>query len=438
MCDRHDNLRHRSSQRTRRGAPLRRKGSVYLLALGVSTLIAVIGLSALTKVRINQRQARQGTARSTAQSLAMSAVDHALAIIDATPQWRTMLRNDVESAEFKLGDGTFTWKLVDEVDGNLENDPSQLVRLRGTGRSGDAVQMYAVQLQPVKTPLACLKACLYGNGTIAWSGATVQADRWVGTNGSMNAVSAVINAPVRAVGGITGVSYGDLKEPNSEAMEMPDPVAVFDYYLINGTEISLGALPLDSSGVRVLERLALGAKCNPLGLVNAEGIYVIRCAGTQVVVRNCRVVGTIVLLDPGVGSRIEESVSWEPALPTYPALMVRGSMDIRMTAASLSESSGGSNVNFNPPGMPYDGAEDADTSDSYPSIVKGLVYMTEKLINNTNGISVEGMILVGQTTNVSGTVNVKYRRDIYHDPPPGFYHMNKVVVVPKSWQQDVR
>ena len=88
--------------------------------------------------------------------------------------------------------------------------------------------------------------------------------------------------------------------------------------------------------------------------------------------------------------------------------------------------------------MPYNGSEDADTSDSYPSIVKGLVYMTEKLINNTNGIYVDGMIIVGQTTNVAGTVNVKYRRDIYKDAPPGFYYMNKVVVVPKSWQQDVR
>jgi hypothetical protein len=409
-----------------------------MLALGVSTLIAVIGLSALTKVRINQRLAKQGEARSAAQSLAQSAVEHALTMIDATPQWRTMLPNGAESMEFKLGDGTFTWKLGDEVDGDLANDETQLVRLRGTGRSGHAVQMYAVQLQPVKTPLGCLEACVYGSGTVALSGAHVQADRWVGTNGSISAVSATVNAPVRAVGGITGVAFNDVTEPNSEPLQMPDATGVFDYYLSKGTEIALGGLLLESSGVRVLERVALGAKRNPLGLTNAEGIYIVRCAGAPVVIRNCRVVGTLVLLDPGVGSRIEESVSWEPAVPTYPALMVRGSMEIGMTGNDLSESSGGSNVNFNPPGMPYGGTEDTDTDDSFPSRVKGIVYVSDRLVNNADGIRVEGTVVVGTSASLAGSVNVKYRRDIYLDAPPGFYHMNKVVVVPKSWEQRVQ
>lgn len=436
MHDLRDNFARPPGAR-RRGIA-RRRGSVYLLALGVSTLIAVIGLSALTKVRINQRLAKQGQARSAAQSLAQSAVEHALTTIDATPQWRTVLRHDVESTEFKLGDGTFTWKLIDETDGDLANDDGQLVRLRGTGRSGHSVQMYAVQLQPVKTPLGCLEACLYGSGAVLLEGANVQADRWVGSNGSISAVSATVNAPVRAVGGISGVAFNDRKEPDSEPLQMPDPAAVFDYYLNNGTEVPLGGLLLESSGVRVLERVALGAKRNPLGLTNPEGIYIVRCAGAPVVIRNCRLIGTLVLLDPGVGSRIEESVNWEPALPTYPALMVRGSIEIRTRGSDLSESSGGSNVNFNPPGMPYNGTEDTDTDDGFPSLVKGIVYVSDKLTNNADGIRVDGTVLVGTSTSLAGTVNVKYRRDIYLDAPPGFYHMNKVLVVPKSWAQQVQ
>jgi hypothetical protein len=436
MCDRLENIS--PPRGVRRHGIASRTGSVYLLALGASTLIAVIGLLALTKVRINQRLAKQGEARSVAQALAQSAVEQALTMIDATPQWRTVLRHDVDVAEFKLGDGTFTWRLIDEDDGDLSNDEGQLVRLRGTGRSGQAVQMYALQLRPVKTPLTCLEACLHGGGLVSFSGATVRADAPVSTNGSMNAFNATVNATVQAAGGITGATYSGKKEPGSGTRELPDAVTVFDHYLENGTVIQLGALPLDGAGFRVLERLSLGKARNPLGLANPEGIYVIRCGGAPIIVRNCRIVGTLVLLDPGVNSRVEGSVNWEPGVTTYPALMVRGSMDIRTTNSNLSESSGGSNVNYNPPGVPYNGTEDLDTSDSYPSVIKGIVYVTEKLINNTNGINVEGMIVVGQTTNVSSEMTIKYRKDVYQDPPPGFYYMNKMVVVPNSWRQDVK
>jgi hypothetical protein len=421
------------------GAAGSRRGSIYLLALGVSTLVTVIGLTALMTIRANQRVARQTGARAAAQSLALSAVEHAITVLNDTPQWRTMLTHDVEAAKVALGQqGTFAWKLIDEFDGDLSNDASQPVRLQGIGRSGQAVQMYGVELQPVKTPLSCLTACVHGNGTITFNGATVQADQPVSTNSSMNASNTKINAPAQAAGQITGVTYNGTKEPGVAPREMPDPTTVFDYYFNNGTEIPLGSLLLDASGFRVLERVALGAAHNPLGSPNAEGIYVVRCGGSPVIVRDCRIAGTLVLLEPGVSSRIEGSVNWEPAVATYPALMVRGSMDVRMTTNPLSESSGGSNVNFNPPGMPYNGSEDLDTSDQYPSIIRGLVYVSEKLINNTNGIYVDGMIVVGQTTNIGGPMNVRYRRDIYQDAPPGFYRMNRIVMTPRTWQQDVR
>jgi hypothetical protein len=422
----------------RRPAALTRRGSIYLLALGVSTLVTVIGLTALATIRANQRITRQTGDRATAQSLAMSAVEHALTLIDSTPQWRTMITSGTESARFPLGQGTFSWKLIDETDGDLANDESQPVRLQGIGRFGRAEQLYGVQLRPVKTPLTCLEASLHGNGTISFDGATVNADALVSTNGSVSASGATVNATVQAVGSITGATYTRKTEPGSPARELPDAASAFDYYLDHGTAISLGALKLDSAGFYVLERLALGAGRNPLGIANPEGIYVIRCGGAPIIVRNCRIAGTLVLLDPGTNSHIEGSVNWEPGVPNYPALMVRGSMEIRTTSSNLSESSGGSNVNYNPPGMPYNGSEDLDTSDEYPSVIRGIVYMTEKLMNYTNGINVEGTIVVGLATNVSGEMTIKYRQDIYRDPPPGFYYMNKVVVVPKSWQQDVR
>src|SRR5687767_5377373 len=113
--------------RRRRRAPGRRRGSIYLLALGVSTLVAVIGLTALVTIRANQRIARQTGERAAAQSLALSAVEHALTLIESAPQWRTLVKSGGEGAKLPLGQGTFSWTLIDEIDGDLVNDESQPV-----------------------------------------------------------------------------------------------------------------------------------------------------------------------------------------------------------------------------------------------------------------------------------------------------------------------
>ena len=57
---------------------------------------------------------------------------------------------------------------------------------------------------------------------------------------------------------------------------------------------------------------------------NAQGLYWINCAGNKLVIERSRIKGTLLVLNPGSGSMIGAGpISWSPATPGYPALLVR-------------------------------------------------------------------------------------------------------------------
>lgn len=66
----------------------RRRGSTYVMVLGVAVILTVIGLSSLTVARINTRAAVQANDWGEAQALAFSGAEYALAKISSTAGWR--------------------------------------------------------------------------------------------------------------------------------------------------------------------------------------------------------------------------------------------------------------------------------------------------------------------------------------------------------------
>src|SRR5688500_10995909 len=131
-------------------APARRRGSIYAVVLAMAILVSLIGLSAVAVGRINLRTAGTGGDAMAAELLALSAVEHAIAVVNREANWRDRLENDVETPEVRLGGGTFAWKLVDgttdangdgvmdDGDGALDAGGLQPARLFGIGRVGDA------------------------------------------------------------------------------------------------------------------------------------------------------------------------------------------------------------------------------------------------------------------------------------------------------------
>jgi hypothetical protein len=203
--------------------------------------------------------------------------------------------------------------------------------------------------------------------------------------------------------------------------------------------IDVGALPLNAEGHREIRGEVLSPLSNPFGAnLNGEGVYVIDCLGQHVVIADSRIVATLVLVNPASGSSVENAVNWEPAVANYPALLVDGSMMLEFDDAALSEAA--VQVNFNPAGTPYLGSEDGDKKDEYPSLIKGLVYVSGDLTVHQTP-TIEGVLVVGNTLLASGqagsaVLTLTYQQAFLDNPPPGFGTL-RMVVVPGSFRQVV-
>ncbi len=138
-----------------------RRGTSYLFFLGTALLVTIIGLSAMMVLRVKLRAAEGLGDRATAKLYAQSAVDAALLAIYSDRTWRTSITHDTWVAEQTFGDGSLTYKLVDEADGDLSADTNAPVRVYGKGVCRESVWIYSVLVQP---PLESLPSNVIVNG----------------------------------------------------------------------------------------------------------------------------------------------------------------------------------------------------------------------------------------------------------------------------------
>lgn len=130
-----------------RKADIRHRGSVYLLVLGASLLVAVIGVSALMAARVQLRTVSAAADAIQTRLLARSAIDLGLLTIRQSPTtWRTLFTAGTLPTDLSLGSGLLTLTAVDHVDGDLTNNTTDPVVLTGIGMSGDARYMLEVTL----------------------------------------------------------------------------------------------------------------------------------------------------------------------------------------------------------------------------------------------------------------------------------------------------
>jgi len=390
-----------------------------------------MGFAALAAMRIQNLAARDMNDCTAARGYALSAIELGRHILNTDPDWRSR-PNGAWIANQAIGDGSLSLDVVDPLDGNLADSPEQAVVLTGTGIQGQARHRTRVKLDPIRQSLTCLSVSLHANADINFGSATVRGDQIVSSNADVIAWGGSIYPQAEAMGAIKGYSYRGGTAAIETARTLPDSSA-FDYYKANGTWINVANLPLSGSNRQIAYRL-LSPASNPFSSgTNAQGIYVIDCQYNPILISQSRIVGTLVLLNTGSGSAVQSSVSWSPAVQNYPSLLVQGDIDFRTTSTTLTE--GG--INFNPAGTPYpypEGAVDADTTDSYPSVIAGLVYGSGRVSTfNSPTISV---LVVGSTLSCSGTLNLNYDARFQSNPPPGFYRI-QMTPDPQSWKQVV-
>jgi carbohydrate binding protein with CBM4/9 domain len=200
------------------------------------------------------------------------------------------------------------------------------------------------------------------------------------------------------------------------------------------------------AGFLALHRTVLSPANNPFGVgtTNAQGIYVIDCGGSPISIKDCRIFGTLVLLNyDDTQSVVHGSMSWEPsvastdpAITNLPILMADGALQFSTSSDDLDE--GLLNVNLNPTGTPHEGSADSDKLDTIPSLLDGLIFVNGNL-DVTSSLRLHGvMVIDGVATFTNADVNATYDPLYYwYNAPPGFEADPAVDLVPGSFRRVV-
>ena len=188
---------------------------------------------------------------------------------------------------------------------------------------------------------------------------------------------------------------------------------------------------------------------DPSEPLNPEGIYVVdvSSAGGKISLDRIRVVGTLVVLNGDAYAW--GPLNWTPAVANYPALLCRGNINLWLgtpTPGQATLSEGDANANFNPAGTPYMGVENTTRTDTYPVLVRGIVYATGN-INLQHHAAIEGVVVANgsiqsQASSADGLggavgrtyIDLTYSNLFYKSAPPGFRTGPVLKVVPGSFR----
>jgi hypothetical protein len=424
-----------------------RRGTAYLLIVSMLGLLVISGVSASLISQLRTRSASLAADMQRADVLAESALARALALINSTPTWRTTFLNNVEGPQVSFGGGMISWKAVDENDGNLANNATQSVRLYGYGRFGRSTRVVSV-LVSGSGALPIMSNAMTVGGAIVLDTTVLNApSRAIHTNGSFTGgnASTRINANLLTSGTITpnGCTITGTQAAAAPLASLPDNNA-FGFYLANGT-----AIPWSKVGGKI-EKRTISPNSSSYSFVdnNPLGIYIIDCGGNKLEIYNSRIVGTLVILNPGPGSRVgggsnEDAVHWTPGTPGLPCLLVRGDMAIGFNKAAntvLSEANLSTNFNGTNHPFPFSGGTtDSDTLDTYPSVIDGLVYVSGSLTVDSVSFSRIDNLIVGGAYNVKrDTVTLEYNPSYAATPPPGFTGSGAMQPVQGTWRWEAQ
>ena len=389
-----------------------RRGSAYVIVLGTGMMVSVMGLAALTAVRVEQLGAKGGVDFTEARQLARSAVELGMLEIEENPDWRTDQPQGAWITNETLGRGTFSLGVTDPNDDDFTAGASDYIVMTGTGVVGEARFALSVELVPFGSAGSdCLQYAVQ-TGERIYNHESIVTDAPLSANLNFGNYG-YVDGDVRAAGFVwnEGTITGDIEE-YVEEQEMPS-TNLYTEYLARATVINRMDLPGDDK----LEELLLTPTHNPYGAPNPDGIYLIDCQNHDITVKNVRIVGTVVFINSGTKKvKLANGILWEPAEPNLPAMLTDGILEWDINS-TIKESD--AHTNLNPVGTPFEGDEDADEDDQFQSVIKGLCYAVG-LIEIKKPINVEGIIVTDYRLEVDGDLNLTHDPRLFDDPPPGF------------------
>jgi len=386
----------------------RRAGSAYAMILGVSAVLMVMGLAAVSVARIDTRGVSADNDWSEAQTLALSAAEHALARIATTENWRSKLSGTVSAP---MGNGTMQWRIIDDSDGRLADDVEEPVLIVAGGQVGRSSYKLGLRCFVVGEPLEALSRSLCAGRNIYVSSGS----RLTGTDGGISANDTLLAShwSSRIVGDVEARKVywkfnvtGDVYK-NASPKDMPN-ARVVDMYRELATDIS---------GRTRITRQAIGPGRNPWGLPNANGVYYLDAPGANVTLRDSRLLGTLIVRCNRL--TISGNVFVENFRKDMPALIVDGDLELACESAGSQLREHDENTNFNPAGVAFAGRTDSDKSDEYPSEIRGLVHVRGDLTLKSTAL-VRGAVVCDKDVRCDGTNEIVHDDDLSDRPILGY------------------
>ena len=126
----------------------RRRGSVYILVLGITTLVATIGIgAALTSRTALERQNEAGTLLE-ADAAARSAIELALATLNNAPSKITSLPANELGLPTTIAGYVVAVSISDPDEGTVGNDPYERLSLVAMAERGSVRQYRSIIIEP--------------------------------------------------------------------------------------------------------------------------------------------------------------------------------------------------------------------------------------------------------------------------------------------------
>jgi Tfp pilus assembly protein PilX len=212
--------------------PRPRRGTAYVLMIGLSLMVAVIALSALYASRAASRSTALAQDADDARLLALSALELAQQWISQDPNWRTKRPNGTWATDQPIARGaTCTLEVIDPADGNLADDPHHSVVVTATVKKGIARCKMQVTLVAQPQPLAALKYAIHTAGLLRIrtvdqlyvGNATISTNSTFENNGVLNGNAVCLMASPAGV--INGALTTGAEPRTMPAPDVPDRYA---------------------------------------------------------------------------------------------------------------------------------------------------------------------------------------------------------------------
>ncbi len=385
------------SKRARRA---RRRGSAYVMMLACAVIVTAITLGgiALNKAQrdVYQAQDEIRRARQAAASGLEASTQILMPAIDARRSF-----DDPDGLPKQIDNVDLAYDIIDASDGDLTDDITQAIDVTVEARVGSARQMITGRMTPRLTPIGMAKYGLAATAAVKLTNTSVDAVAGIYSGSGVAASGSNVSAPVYSAGNITGSTYLSTtgRVTAASTIDLTDPTELF----AAATRISYNAIPGGN-----IDKAVLSPTINPYGAsTNPRGIYLIDCGGERLRVRNSRIIGTLIVLNPKSDSKWEDSVNISTYDSRLPAVVWVGPLEWATKSTDLSEAS--LKVSLNPPGAPYLSQSDTDQLDSLPSLITGTIVVVGDLTVG-GSLSVDGRVLVVGNVEAKGAT-IRVRED---------------------------